>query len=117
MKKTVFGLLVFVAVLASHESDAQLLPTKLQVTVRNDLGNVVEGATVLLFKTEADYDKSENFVGEAVTDRKGRVIFKDLEPISYYMHVEKGDLTNIGLGVKTVKLVSKKKNKLNVIIE
>ena len=51
------------------------------------------------------------------TDAKGRIQFKELEPKSYFMHVAKGDMTNIGRGVRTAKLIAKKKNILNVVIE
>lgn len=107
------GMLFFTA----PEAHAQLFKTKLQVTVRNDLGNIVEGAEVSIFKTEADYDKEVNAVATGKTDEKGRVLFKDLEPVAYFMHVEKGDNTNMGRGVKTAKLISKKKNKVNVVIQ
>ena len=100
----------------STEAEAQL-KTKLQITVINDLGNIVEGATVTLYRTEEDYDNEENAVQTATTDEKGRVIFKELEPRSYFMLASKGDLTNIGRGVKTTKLIAKKKNMLNVVIE
>ena len=96
---------------------AQLLPTKLQVIVRSDLGNTVEEAQVTLYKTEMDYDAGENAIQSGTTDKKGRVTFKNLTPIAYYMYVEKGEMTNIGRGIKTTKLISKKKNRLNVIIE
>lgn len=110
-------ILALISVIGMSETHAQLLPTKLQVVVRNDLGNIEEGATVTLYKTEADYDAGENVVQSGTTDKKGRVTFKDLTPMSYFMHVEKDDMTNIGRGVKTSKLLAKKKNKLNVIIE
>ena len=35
----------------------QLIKTTLHITVRDDLGNIVEGATVQLFEVEEDYLK------------------------------------------------------------
>ena len=98
-------------------ASAQILNTKLQVTVRNDLGTIVEGATVTLFKTMDDYESETNPVKSAVTDDKGRVLFYELEPRAYYMLVRKGELNNIGRGEQTSKLGEKKKNMLNVVIE
>lgn len=117
MKKLSILLALGFILMNSLPSNAQLLNTKLQVLVMNDLGNAVEGAKVSLYKTQADYDKSENAVQTGETNGKGKVSFKKLEPTAYFMHVEKGELTNIGRGVKTTKLVAKKKNRLNVVIE
>lgn len=117
MKKVLSIASVVLFMFIANDAQSQLLDTKLQVTVRNDLGNVVEGATVTLFKTMTDYENEENPVQSAVTDAKGRVKFTELAAMAYYMHVEKGELTNIGRGVQTSKLISKKKNMLNVVIE
>ena len=117
MKKLSFILAFALIGMISMPASAQLLNTKLQVFVVNDLGNAVEGATVALYKTQADYDKGENAVQTGETNAKGKVSFKKLEPTAYFMHVEKDDMSNIGRGVKTTKLIAKKKNKLNVVIE
>ncbi len=101
----------------ANVSHSQVLKTKLQVTVRNDLGNIVEGATVTLYKTQADYENNENPVQSGETDEKGRIIFKELQPVSYFMDVRKGDLNNDGRGVQTTKLIAKKKNIVATIIE
>ncbi|HYG39085.1 MAG TPA: hypothetical protein VD908_10710, partial [Cytophagales bacterium] len=45
-------------------SNKQIFKTSLQVTVRNELGNLEEGAKVTLYKTEEDYNASINPVGE-----------------------------------------------------
>ena len=101
----------------NYLSIGQLLSTKLQVVVRNDLGNLVEGATVKIFKTEADYESEKNASGQGQTDDKGKIVLSDLESVIYYIHVEKNDLSNIGRGVQTNKLKAKRKNIVNVIIE
>ena len=113
--RIIFGLFILVAF--AQPSEAQLMNTKLQITVTNDLGNLVEGATVTLYKTEDDYDSETNPVQTATTDDKGRVLFYELEPMAYYMTVTKDDLTNAGRGTKTTKLIAKKKNLVNVVIE
>lgn len=95
----------------------QILTTKLQVTVRDDLGNLVEGAEVRLFKTEEDYNKEQNQVGATLkTDAKGKASFNELEPMVYYIIAEKGDKDNSGAGTKTESLTAKKVNKITLII-
>jgi hypothetical protein len=95
----------------------QIFPTSLEITVRDEVGNVVEGATVRLFKTQEDYGKGEKALKEArLTNAKGRVVFRELEAIAYYVQAEKGDLDNAAAGVKTNVLTPKKTNKITVII-
>ncbi len=117
MKKLLTISALGLMMILANDAHSQLLDTKLQVTVRNDLGNIVEGATVTLYKTMTEYENEENAVQSGTTDKKGRVKFTKLASMAYFMHVEKGELTNIGRGVQTSKLISKKKNILNVIIE
>ena len=117
MKKLQIVLVLVILMISAQSAHAQLLNTKLQITVTNDLGNLVEGATVTLYKTMDDYDSEVNPVQSATTDAKGRVLFYELEPIAYYMTVTKDDLTNAGRGTQTTKLIEKKKNLINVVIE
>ena len=96
---------------------SQVLTTKLQVTVRDELGNLVDGAEVKLFKTEEDYTKEQNQVGKTLkTDAKGKASFNELDAIEYYIIVEKGDLDNSGAGTKTGSLTPKRVNKVTIII-
>ncbi|MEQ9405642.1 MAG: carboxypeptidase regulatory-like domain-containing protein [Cyclobacteriaceae bacterium] len=111
------GLIAIVILFIPSESNAQILPTKLTVTVIDGLGNVVEGAEVKLYKTEEDYRGSSNPVFTGTSDGKGRVKFKEVESIAYFMEVTKGDMNNNGEGVMTSKLEAKKTNKVNVVIE
>lgn len=98
-------------------SGFQIIKTTLNVTVRDDVGNTVEGAKVRLFENEADYKSEEHMSAEGVTDAKGVVKFKDLKAIGYYVIAEKGDLDNSGGGEKTAKLEEKKVNKVTIIIQ
>ena len=96
----------------------QLLKTSLQITVRDNIGNVVEDAEVQLFTSKEDYQQETNAVGEkAFTDDKGRVKFIGIEAREYYLNVEKGDLNNYGAGIKTDSLVARRANKVTIIIE
>jgi len=96
----------------------QVLKTNLTITVLDDAGNIQEGATVILYKTEEDYRASKNpAVPSQKTDQKGRVKFKDLDAISYFVEVRKGEKNNDGLGAQTGDLVAGRTNKVNIIIE
>jgi hypothetical protein len=98
-------------------SSKQIIKTQIHITVRNDLGNTVEGASVKLYEKEADYKKEENVVAEGVTDEKGVVKFKELRAISYFILAEKDDLNNFGGGEQTGKLQEKRINKVTIVIQ
>ncbi len=111
-------ILLSTILLLSFGFNGKPLPTSLKVTVIDNLGNFVEGADVTLFKTEDDYRNETNPVaGPIKTDAKGRVKFKDIEAISYYIHAVKGDKTNIGGGTQTAPLNSGRLNKVNTVIQ
>lgn len=114
MKKIAFVLFCMLGALPSAE--AQFIKTTLNLTVRDELGNTVEGATVTLYETEANYKEEKNPVIVGDTDKKGVVKFKELQPIAYYVIVRKGDLDNAGAGEQIGKLEANKINKATVII-
>ena len=116
--KTIFLAFAIIILSASfHSLQAQLLNTKLQVTVLDDLGNLVEGASIRLFATEEDYTKEQNQVGKTLqTDNKGRASYDTLEPKVYYIIVEKGDMDNSDGGTKTESFTPKRINKVTIII-
>jgi len=102
----------------ADDTPIQLFKTSLQITVRDDLGNLVEGAEVQIFNNKEDYQKEENPVqGIRYTDEKGNVKFDNLDTQEYYVNVEKGDMNNYGAGIKTDELASKRNNKVTIIIE
>lgn len=116
IKKFLFLIFFIPLMFQANEAEAQFT-TKLRLTVLDDLGNTVEGAEVTLYKTKTDYEKEVNAVQETVlTDEKGRVTFKKLEAISYYVIVRMGDMNNQGGGEIISALEPKKLNKANVII-
>jgi hypothetical protein len=98
-------------------SSFQLIKTSLNVTVRDEVGNTVEGATVQLFEKEEDYTKEVNVAAQGVTDKKGYIKLKDLKSISYYVIVRKDDKDNAGGGEQTGKLEAKKINKVTIVIQ
>jgi hypothetical protein len=95
----------------------QLVKTSLQVTVRNNLGNLEEGAEVKLYKTDEDYRNDTNMVAKGTTDEKGRAKFTELESTVYFLDVRKGDMNNFGAGIQTDTLAEKRMNKVTIIIE
>ncbi len=116
-RRKLLSLVLVVSALFAFKADHPL-PTSLKITVLNELGNIVEGASVQLFTTDADYRAEENSVTEAqLTDKKGKVTFKKLEPIVYFVNVEKGDKNNDGAGVQTDVLKTGLLNKVTIIIE
>lgn len=95
----------------------QLISTKLKVTVIDGLGNFVEGATVAIYDNEEDYVASTNAVAMLKTDEKGKVIFKRLMPISYFIQASYKDKKNDGEGVVTSPLTKWRLNKVNTVIQ
>lgn len=111
--KKVLPLVLLTIVLFSFTS---FLKTSLNVTVRDETGNVVAGASIKLFASQADYEKETNAVAEGTTDEKGIVKFKDLNYSTVFLLVRKGDKDNTGGGEQT-KLESGRINKVTVIIQ
>jgi len=98
-------------------ASAQLFKTSLEITIRDRLGNTVEGAQVQLFKTYDDYQNETNPISEVqISDKKGRVLFKELEARPYYVNAKKGDDNNYGDGEMVDTLVENRKNKVTLII-
>ena len=95
----------------------QLIKTTLHITVRDELGNTVKGASVQLFESEDDYNKEQNVSAQGVTDEKGILKLKELKPAPYYVIVRKEDKDNSGGAEKTPKLEEKKVNKVTIIIQ
>ena len=120
MKMPISPILLFLSLIfvsASPKKSAQLFPTNLRITVLDDLGNLQEGATVIVYEKEEDYRQEANPVTDPEqTDRKGRVTFKRIVAKSYYVQVVKGDKKNDGKGVKTAKLDEGRMNKINIVI-
>ena len=98
-------------------SGFQLIKTTLHITVRDELGNIVEDASVQLFETEDDYLKEENVVAEGTTDKHGIIKLKELKPISYYVIIRKDDKDNSGGGERTAVLEEKRINKVTIVIQ
>ncbi len=98
-------------------SPIQLFNTSLTITVRDELGNTVQGASIKLFETEDNYTKEKSEVASGSTDAKGVFRFKKLKPIPYFVLVKKGDKDNAGGGEEIGKLEEGKFNKVTIVIQ
>ncbi len=120
IKRTILSIGYSLLLLLSYNSSKammlDIIKTKLQITVLNNLGNIEKGATIQLFKTEEDYEQSVNAIQTKVTDDKGKATFDNLEERDYYVLVEKGDMSNTDGGTKTEKLKAHRINKITIII-
>lgn len=115
MKKTVtifFSLSLLIAL-----SAFQIIKTQLAVTIRDELGNTVEGVDVILFENEEDYNAEKNSVAQGVTDAKGIVKLRELKSMSYYVIARKDDKDNSGGGEQTGKLEPNRINKVTIVIQ
>ncbi len=122
MKKIKLGFVSILSLIlllgASTEASSQIFKPKLLITVIDGMGNLVEGANVKVFATEADYTSSENELFGGKTEKKGKVKFVGLleEGKVYFIDVRKDNLTNDGRAVQTSPL-TKGTNRVNIIIE
>ncbi len=116
--KTTFLAVFFVIFCSSfaNKSD-QLFNTSLTVTVRDELGNTVDGASIKLFETEENYTQEKNAVAEGTSDAKGVFRFKKIKAAAYFVSVKKGDKDNAGGGEKIGKLEDGKFNKVTIVIQ
>ena len=115
--KRIYGIVVFLMLTSITIASGQIFKTSLTLTVRDELGNTVEGASIKLFEKESDYNKEINTVAEGTTDAKGIAKFKALRPIAYFVLVKKGDKDNAGGGEKIDKLDEGKFNKSTIVIQ
>ena len=100
----------------SSFTTSSVLPTNAKFTIVDELGNRVLGATVTLYLTKEDYREELNPVQTSITDDKGIVTFKKLEPKNYFVHAYKGDKNNNFAGVETDVLIEGKMNKITIVI-
>ncbi|CAN5536958.1 hypothetical protein BH10BAC4_BH10BAC4_12450 [soil metagenome] len=115
MKK--YTTIIAAILLIVFTTQAQIIKTSLTLTVRDELGNTVEGVSVKLFEKEADYTAETNPSEEGTTDAKGVVRFKNLKAIAYFVLARKGDKDNAGGGEKTGALEAKRINKSTIVIQ
>ena len=110
-------LTILIVLIAITVGMSQIFKTSLTLTVRDEVGNSVVGATVKLFEKEEDYLKETNPSAEGTTDAKGVAKFKNLKPIPYFVLARKDDKDNAGGGEQTGKLEEGKFNKATIVIQ
>jgi hypothetical protein len=76
--------------------------TELEITVAewNEdyvIYNRVPYANVRLYRSMYDWDNEIKMVAEGTTDRNGVVIFKDLDPVNYFIDVYSTDFNNFSI--------------------
>lgn len=100
------------------KEDAAAPVTTMEMTVKDNLGKIVEGATVRLYGSEEDWNAETNQVGfTEITDESGKAVFTDLDPKKYYWLIEKGCLNNInGAYTTTTPLEAKKITRITCIV-
>ena len=100
-----FVVLAFATTFSSctkKEEEIKPDPTRLQITVRDELGNAVAGSAVKLYASETDWENETNQIGNTqISDASGNVTFSDLSAIKYYWFAEK-DCKNNYHGSATV---------------
>ena len=108
--------ILFLLCAARFVQPMQLLKTKLHVTVRNELGNLEEGAKVALYINKTDYEASKNQIAVKATNEKGVAVFSDLDEKVYFVNVEKGAANNFDAATQTDTLKASRVNKVTIII-
>ena len=97
-RKTMFTVaLCFLMLMAGCKKEEYLdvdVSPQLEITVVDISNNRVQGATVTLYYSEADWELKNNMIQKKVTDTTGKVLFKELNEVRYYFYVEKDTKNN-----------------------
>jgi Carboxypeptidase regulatory-like domain len=117
MKLSFAVILVSLVSFSFTYSPVQFINTSLTITVRDEVGNTVAGASIQLFESEENYTQEKNAVAAGVTDAKGVFRFKKLKAAPYFVLVKKEDKDNAGGGEKVGKLEEGKFNKVTIVIQ
>lgn len=118
-KHPILALLVLLVVFLGSTSskEIQVSKTKLLVTVIDESGNNVEGATITIYTSMDDYENNKNKLIIGKTDKKGKFQFKGLQNKPYFLDVRKDVMKNDGEGVQTGSLSTEKINRVIVVIK
>lgn len=92
--------------------------TSLELSLKDELGNIVSGASVKLYSSETDWKNSTNQVGTTqFSDASGKVKFNNLSNIKYYWFAEKDCKNNVNGAITTTSpLTSNVNNTVNAIL-
>jgi hypothetical protein len=117
MKRNVIAILFLLSFITYAQPADKFLPTSLKVTIVDESGNPVDGATVILYASKDDYLNSTNAIQQVTSNKKGIVKFKKLDPQAYYIEASKDGKKNDGLGAMTDTLQEGKINKVSVELQ
>lgn len=98
--KTFLSLIITIVITSCSKEDIPEpitpLQTSFRISVKDNNGSPVSGASVRLFLTLNDLDKEINQVySTQYTDLKGETTFNSVNPIKYYFRAEKGCQSSI----------------------
>ncbi len=89
--------------------------TDLQVYVLNSNHKLISGASVSLFKSQANRDSGTKAINAGFTGAKGFVYFSELAPTTYYVSVKKG--SKKGVGDTGVQILASGQSAITVVIQ
>lgn len=102
MKHFILILIVVIGLASFNSCDVEPNPTSLEITVKDDLGNPISGATVKLYIEFADLQNQRDQIGTTqISDALGKVKFDNLDAIKYYWFAESDCLNNYNGSVTT----------------
>ncbi|MDC1516181.1 hypothetical protein N8385_00515 [Cyclobacteriaceae bacterium] len=93
------------------------VPTSLKIQVMDTSKQPVAAAEVVLYITEENYRYQKNAFAKGETDKNGRVTFRRLKPVPYFIDARNELKKNDGLAAMTDSLQKNKINKVVVLIE
>ncbi len=95
--KIVKVLTVILLIYACNKSDSPSgsATTSLRITIKDSNDQLLSGADVKLYLTEADLHSGLNQIGlTTTTDNSGTVLFDSLQPVKYFFFAQKGCINN-----------------------
>lgn len=119
MSKQIYLLSLLFASLIPLEAISIKLPVILEITIRDELGNIQVGFPVKLYENRTDYydEDADKSVFQGKTDKKGKIIFrKKVKPKQYYIRAESKTKTNADKAIQTSVLQRGKINKITIIV-
>lgn len=118
MKKNILILMTFIGLVMLSSCKKEPTPTSLELLLKDELGNIVSGASVELYSSETDWNNASNQIGTTLTsDALGKVVFNNVSNIKYYWFAEKDCKNNVnGAITSSSALTSNIKNTFNIIL-
>jgi hypothetical protein len=108
----ILALAVPLIILSGCKKDDPSPSTTIEIRLIDESGNSVSGATVKLYKSQADIENQENQLGSTLTsDTGGKVTFSNLESLPYYWLAEKGCQNNVN-GIMTTDALESGKTRI-----